>query len=90
MIFLSNGGLQYAIISILLLALTVRYLYQYGNFQNVKKLQSFQFQISMTGLYMQPTTNERLRFKVPLVPLLPMLSIFFNVYLMMKLSEATW
>jgi hypothetical protein len=38
----------------------------------------------------QPTTEERLSFKVPLVPLLPMFSVFINIYLMMKLSEATW
>ena len=34
--------------------------------------------------------QSKLAFKVPLVPLLPNLSIFINLYLMLKLSMATW
>ena len=45
---------------------------------------------TMVCLARQPTTEERLSFKVPMVPLLPMFSVFINIYLMMKLSEATW
>lgn len=38
----------------------------------------------------QPTDNIKLTFKVPLVPLLPMLSVFFNLYLMFQLDSGTW
>merc|ERR1712098_284462 len=41
-------------------------------------------------LYLQPKHGEKLTFTVPFVPLLPALSIFVNIYLMMKLSVATW
>ena len=37
-----------------------------------------------------PSSNQNLPFKVPLVPFLPILSIFINLYLMLKLSPATW
>ncbi|XP_043188923.1 uncharacterized protein LOC122363559 isoform X2 [Amphibalanus amphitrite] len=39
---------------------------------------------------LQPESKAHLFFKVPLVPFLPMLSVFANVYLMMKLGPATW
>ena len=32
-------------------------------------------------LYLQPTTQQNLSFKVPLVPVLPAFSVFVNVYL---------
>ncbi|XP_058828086.1 high affinity cationic amino acid transporter 1-like [Topomyia yanbarensis] len=38
----------------------------------------------------QPTDKTKLTFKVPLVPLLPMLSVFFNLYLMFQLDSGTW
>ncbi|XP_058457809.1 cationic amino acid transporter 3-like isoform X2 [Malaya genurostris] len=38
----------------------------------------------------QPTDKIKLTFKVPLVPLLPMLSVFFNLYLMFQLDSGTW
>ena len=38
----------------------------------------------------QPRTSQVLAFKVPLVPFLPGVSIFINLYLMLKLSAATW
>ncbi|XP_055629395.1 cationic amino acid transporter 3-like [Toxorhynchites rutilus septentrionalis] len=38
----------------------------------------------------QPTDKTELTFKVPLVPLLPMLSVFFNLYLMFQLDAGTW
>ena len=37
-----------------------------------------------------PSANDKLSFQVPLVPFLPNLSIFINLYLMLKLSLATW
>jgi amino acid transporter len=40
--------------------------------------------------WLLPTDNQNLTFKVPLVPLLPNVSIFINLYLMLKLSPATW
>ena len=42
------------------------------------------------SLGLQPRNNEKISFKVPMVPYLPGLSIFINIYLMMKLSIATW
>jgi len=38
----------------------------------------------------QPQSNKKLSFKVPLVPLIPCVSILMNVYLMMKLDVITW
>ena len=37
-----------------------------------------------------PMDEQNLAFKVPFVPFLPNLSIFINLYLMLKLSPATW
>ena len=41
-------------------------------------------------LSLQPKSTQNLSFKVPLVPLVPGLSIFVNIYLMSKLSADTW
>ena len=41
-------------------------------------------------LALQPRNQEELTFRTPLVPYLPALAIFVNIYLMMKLSLATW
>ncbi|GFR07784.1 high affinity cationic amino acid transporter 1, partial [Trichonephila clavata] len=38
----------------------------------------------------QPSDNKTLSFKVPCVPFIPVLSIFVNFYLMLKLPPATW
>ncbi|XP_073680606.1 solute carrier family 7, member 3 [Garra rufa] len=38
----------------------------------------------------QPESKEALTFKVPLLPWLPLFSIFVNIYLMMQLDAATW
>ena len=46
--------------------------------------------LCLLSVSMQPVTEEVLNFKVPLVPLLPVVSIFINSYLMMKLSAVTW
>ena len=44
----------------------------------------------ITALKRQPQSTAGLSFKVPGVPFIPFLSIFVNLYLMMKLSVATW
>ncbi|XP_051474311.1 high affinity cationic amino acid transporter 1 isoform X3 [Apus apus] len=41
-------------------------------------------------IWKQPESKTKLSFKVPLLPLLPVLSIFVNVYLMMQLDLGTW
>ncbi|KAK0140138.1 High affinity cationic amino acid transporter 1 [Merluccius polli] len=41
-------------------------------------------------IWQQPQTREVYSFKVPLVPVLPLISIFFNVGLMMQLSLTSW
>lgn len=41
-------------------------------------------------LSMQPKSLTPLPFKVPLVPCLPLASMFINIYLMMELNPATW
>ncbi|XP_050985346.1 high affinity cationic amino acid transporter 1b isoform X2 [Labeo rohita] len=38
----------------------------------------------------QPESKTKLSFKVPLLPFLPVLSMFINVYLMMQLDKGTW
>ncbi|KAM8898280.1 solute carrier family 7, member 3 isoform 1-T2 [Spinachia spinachia] len=38
----------------------------------------------------QPESKEALTFKVPLLPWLPLFSIFVNIYLMMQLNWGTW
>lgn len=41
-------------------------------------------------LNFQPKSLTRLPFQVPLVPCLPLASMFVNIYLMMELNPATW
>ncbi|XP_075775326.1 high affinity cationic amino acid transporter 1 isoform X2 [Pelodiscus sinensis] len=41
-------------------------------------------------IWRQPESKTKLSFKVPLLPFLPILSIFVNVYLMMQLDKGTW
>ncbi|KAM3867034.1 cationic amino acid transporter 3 [Diretmus argenteus] len=41
-------------------------------------------------IWRQPQRRETLPFKVPLLPVLPLLSIFINTCLMMQLSRTTW
>ncbi|XP_074842109.1 high affinity cationic amino acid transporter 1 [Carettochelys insculpta] len=41
-------------------------------------------------IWRQPESKTKLSFKVPLLPFLPILSIFVNVYLMMQLGKGTW
>ncbi|MGH0184214.1 UNVERIFIED_CONTAM: hypothetical protein FKN15_014125 [Acipenser sinensis] len=41
-------------------------------------------------IWRQPESRESLTFKVPFLPLLPLFSIFVNVYLMMQLDAGTW
>uniref|UniRef100_A0A1B6L2A0 Cationic amino acid transporter C-terminal domain-containing protein n=2 Tax=Graphocephala atropunctata TaxID=36148 RepID=A0A1B6L2A0_9HEMI len=47
--------------------------------------------IAVIVLWCQPKTKEtRLMFKVPLLPLVPCISIFINFYLMVMLDVHTW
>ncbi|KAG9491914.1 hypothetical protein GDO78_000421 [Eleutherodactylus coqui] len=41
-------------------------------------------------IWRQPESKTKLSFKVPCVPVVPILSIFVNVYLMMQLGAGTW
>lgn len=46
--------------------------------------------LSIMLLTRQPQSSAKLSFQVPFVPIIPFLSVGINVYLMMKLSTATW
>ncbi|KAJ8266399.1 hypothetical protein GJAV_G00130000 [Gymnothorax javanicus] len=41
-------------------------------------------------IWRQPESKTKLSFKVPLVPFVPVISMFVNVYLMMQLDRGTW
>ncbi|CAO2623532.1 Cationic amino acid transporter 3 [Lemmus lemmus] len=41
-------------------------------------------------IWRQPQSSTPLHFKVPVLPLLPLVSIFVNVYLMMQMTAGTW
>uniref|UniRef100_A0A8C8RXE2 Solute carrier family 7 member 3 n=1 Tax=Pelusios castaneus TaxID=367368 RepID=A0A8C8RXE2_9SAUR len=46
--------------------------------------------LSTIVVWRQPQSDTRLTFKVPFLPLLPLFSVFVNVYLMMQLDAGTW
>ena len=46
--------------------------------------------IGFVALCRQPTNSIKLNFKVPFVPLIPLLSVMINIFLMITLSSATW
>ncbi|XP_006868590.1 PREDICTED: cationic amino acid transporter 3-like [Chrysochloris asiatica] len=50
--------------------------------------------IFITGItwviWRQPQSSTSLQFKVPALPLLPLVSIFVNIYLMMQMTAGTW
>ncbi|KAK2828664.1 hypothetical protein Q5P01_019698 [Channa striata] len=41
-------------------------------------------------IWRQPESRTKLSFKVPLLPFIPVISMFVNVYLMMQLDRGTW
>ncbi|MFT7818501.1 high affinity cationic amino acid transporter 1-like [Arapaima gigas] len=41
-------------------------------------------------IWRQPESRTKLSFKVPLVPFIPVISMFVNIYLMMQLDKGTW
>uniref|UniRef100_A0A8D3CWM1 Solute carrier family 7 member 1a n=1 Tax=Scophthalmus maximus TaxID=52904 RepID=A0A8D3CWM1_SCOMX len=41
-------------------------------------------------IWRQPESKTELSFKVPMLPFLPVISMFVNVYLMMQLDRGTW
>ncbi|XP_026183451.1 solute carrier family 7, member 3 [Mastacembelus armatus] len=46
--------------------------------------------ICVVIIWRQPESKEALTFKVPLLPWLPLFSVFVNIYLMMQLDLSTW
>ncbi|XP_052285409.1 high affinity cationic amino acid transporter 1-like isoform X1 [Dreissena polymorpha] len=46
--------------------------------------------VLLVSLVCQPQNKSKLSFKVPWLPFLPGISIFVNIFLMMRLPEATW
>ncbi|XP_012563396.2 cationic amino acid transporter 2 isoform X1 [Hydra vulgaris] len=48
------------------------------------------FTVAMTIIFLQPQNRFDLPFSVPMVPLLPVMSIFINITLMMQLRLITW
>ena len=45
-----------------------------------------------TGMFLsrQETSTQQLSFKVPLLPWLPIVALFFNIFLILELSQLTW
>ncbi|XP_027900503.1 high affinity cationic amino acid transporter 1-like [Xiphophorus couchianus] len=41
-------------------------------------------------IFRQPQSKAKLAFKVPLLPFIPIISMFVNIYLMMQLNKGTW
>jgi amino acid transporter len=41
-------------------------------------------------IWLQPQVANITSFKIPLVPFVPLMSVFFNVYMMTTLGQATW
>lgn len=41
-------------------------------------------------VWRQPESKAKLAFKVPLLPFIPVISMFINLYLMMQLDKGTW
>ncbi|XP_040907058.1 high affinity cationic amino acid transporter 1 isoform X1 [Toxotes jaculatrix] len=41
-------------------------------------------------IWRQPESKTKLSFKVPMLPFIPVISMFVNVYLMMQLDRGTW
>ncbi|XP_008184790.2 high affinity cationic amino acid transporter 1 [Acyrthosiphon pisum] len=66
----------------------------HGNTKNVLMIINiisiFVLLVTLFMLSRLPTAVEDLAFKVPLVPIIPCLSIVLNVYLMMELEYKTW
>ncbi|XP_044060175.1 cationic amino acid transporter 2 isoform X2 [Siniperca chuatsi] len=48
------------------------------------------FSICVFMVCRQPQTSKKVSFMVPLLPFLPILSVFVNIYLMVQLSGDTW
>ncbi|XP_043473024.1 cationic amino acid transporter 3 [Leptopilina heterotoma] len=46
--------------------------------------------LTVVAISRQPIQNDELPFKVPLVPFIPCVSIFINLYLMIQLDVNTW
>ena len=74
--------------------LTAQYIENLENLEIVSIISlgclSFLLFIIVFCLSLQPRSKANISFRVPLVPLIPCLAIFANIYLMMKLSIATW
>ena len=74
--------------------LTAQYLENLENLEIVPIISlgclSFLLFILIFCLLLQPRSKAKISFRVPFVPLVPCLAIFANIYLMMKLSIATW
>uniref|UniRef100_A0A673YK55 Solute carrier family 7 member 3a n=1 Tax=Salmo trutta TaxID=8032 RepID=A0A673YK55_SALTR len=96
----TSGNIVYATTAIISVLITVLCLVLAGKLDELMEVQPVWVTVCVVLallcalcviiIWRQPESKEALTFKVPLLPWLPLFSVFVNIYLMMQLDLATW